>query len=283
MKPVLIAEVGCNHQGNFEIAKKLIEAAKCSDVDVVKFQKRDIGSIPKKVRDRPYISDNSFGKTYGEHREALEFTIEEHEKLKDYCELLGVEYSCSVWDGVSAKQVAKMDTKKIKIPSACNTNYVMMEWLVYNTFFDIHVSLGMSTKDEKNRLIDKMVNLWKCQKRMVFYHCVSAYPTPFRSLYLKDISSDWIRHRIQPARVGFSGHHLGIAVDIAAYTLGATYIERHFTLDRTMKGTDHAASLEPGGMKKLRRDLDCVYEALKSSDYGVKDVEIPAREKLKNG
>lgn len=257
----IIAEIGCNHQGNIETALDMIDIlANYCKVDYIKFQKRTV-----KKDDRPHPNPiNSFGKTYGEHREALEFDIEEHETLKNACEKNNVKYACSVWDLQAAKEIALINPEYIKVPSACNLDFKMLEYIENNYKGDIHVSTGMSTREELQHM---------CQyfSSYVRYHCISAYPTDFKDICLKEI---------EPG-MGFSGHHLGIAVDIAALTLGAEYIERHFTLDRTMKGTDHAASLEPGMMRKLVRDIHNVEEALTYKEKDILDCEIPNREKLK--
>ena len=282
-KPYVIAEIGCNHKGEIEIAKELIKIAKIfCNCDAVKFQKRNNKELlTKEQYNAPHPNPvNSYGGTYGEHREYLEFNVEQHGELKEYCEGIDIEYSTSVWDTTSAKEIASLHPKFIKIPSACNNHYEMLEWLADNYQGEIHVSTGMTTKDE----IDTLVTFFEGKGRnhdLVVYNCTSGYPVPFEDVCLLDINlliekySDRVKH------IGFSGHHLGIAVDIAAYTLGANVIERHYTIDRTWKGTDHAASLEPMGLRKLSRDLTAVYKALTYKKVDILSIEEEQREKLK--
>lgn len=282
-KPKVIAEIGCNHKGNVEIAKKMIRtAAIYCEADAVKFQKRcNIELLTPEQYNAPHPNPiNSYGKTYGEHREFLEFTAQQHEQLKRYCEEVGIEYSTSVWDLTSAKEIAGLNPKFIKIPSACNNHYAMLEWLCDHYKGEIHVSLGMTTHEEE----DKLIQLFESKGRgkdLVLYICTSGYPVPFADVCLLEIMRIKEKYGDRVKQIGFSGHHLGIAVDIAAYTLGASIIERHYTLDRTWKGTDHAASLEPEGVRKLKRDLMATYEALRYKDVEVLEIEAVQREKLK--
>lgn len=283
--PVVIAEIGCNHMGNLDIAiEMIITAATFCKVDAVKFQKRDNkywATIKPEVYNNPHPNPkNSFGSTYLEHREALEFNLDQHKILKDKCEEFNVIYFSSVWDLNSAKQIASLNPKMIKVPSASNNNYEMLEWLCDNFGGEIHVSTGMTTKKE----IEEIVYFFEKKQRnkdLVLYHCVSGYPVAFKDTYLLEILRLKNTYGNIVKDIGYSGHHLGIAIDVAAYTLGATYIERHFTLDRTWKGTDHAASLEPDGMRKLKRDLLATYQSLKYKDIDILDFEEAQKQKLK--
>ena len=283
IKPVVIAEIGCNHKGEFEIAKKLVKVAKdFCNADVVKFQKRNNRELLTEAQYKaPHPNPiNSYGDTYGAHREFLEFDQKQHGDLKDYCESIGIEYSTSVWDLTSAKEVAALNPAMIKIPSACNNHTEMMSWLAQNYQGDIHVSTGMTTRQE----IEDIVQLFEQFDRansLVVYNCTSGYPVPFDDVALLEIQylREKYEHRVKA--IGFSGHHLGIAIDVAAYALGAQYIERHYTLDRTWKGTDHAASLEPEGIRKLVRDLRASHKALKYKEKEILDIEQVQREKLK--
>jgi len=283
-KPLVIAEIGCNHKGDIEIAKELIKVAKIfCNVDAVKFQKRNNRELlTEEQYNQPHPNpSNSYGETYGLHREYLEFTVGQHRKLKQYCEELDIVYSTSVWDVTSAKEIASLNPSFIKIPSACNNNTIMLNWLCENYNGEIHISTGMTTKDE----IEELVQLFKVQNRnkdLVLYNCTSGYPVPFEDVCLLDIKLLIEKYSNQVKHIGFSGHHLGIAVDIAAYTLGATIIERHYTIDRTWKGTDHAASLEPMGLRKLSRDLNAVHKALTYKKQDILPIEQLQRDKLKN-
>lgn len=282
-KPIVIAEIGCNHKGDLDIAKQLIREAKIfCKADVVKLQKRNNRELlTEEQYNQPHPNPiNSYGNTYGAHREFLEFNAEQHRELKVYCESIDIEYSTSVWELASAKEIAALEPSLIKIPSACNNNFEMLSWLAENYKGEIHVSTGMTTKDE----IAEVVALFDQYKRtdsLVIYNCTSGYPVPFEDVALLEILylKEHYGHKVKA--IGFSGHHLGIAVDVAAYTLGATYVERHYTLDRTWKGTDHAASLEPEGMRKLVRDLNATHKALTYKQKEILDIEAVQREKLK--
>ena len=282
-KPFVIAEIGCNHKGNMDIAKKMIRtAAMYCEVDAVKFQKRCNKELltPEQYNAPHPNPANSYGKTYGEHREFLEFTAEQHRELKEYCEEMGIIYSTSVWDLTSAKEIAALNPVFIKIPSACNNHYEMLDWLCDHYDGEIHVSLGMTTHEEEEKLVQLFEQKGR-NKDLVIYVCTSGYPVPYQDVCLMEIERVRRSYEKRVKRLGFSGHHLGIAVDIAAYTLGASIIERHYTLDRTWKGTDHAASLEPEGVRKLKRDLMATYAALHYKEKEVLDIEEVQREKLK--
>jgi len=282
-KPKLIAEIGCNHKGDIYLAKELIMIAKVyCKADVVKFQKRNNRELlSEQEYNTPHPNPaNSYGKTYGEHREFLEFSLEQNRELKAYCEDLGVIYSTSVWDLTSAKEIASLNPEIIKIPSAINNHYRMLSWLCDNYDGELHVSTGMTTKSE----LDELVQFFKDRKRnkdVVLYSCTSGYPVPPEDVSLLEISYLREKYGQDVKHIGFSGHHLGIALDIAAYTLGATWIERHFTLDRTWKGTDHAASLEPQDLKLLVSSLKDTYNALHYKKEDVLDIEKVQRNKLK--
>ncbi|GGK17450.1 N-acetylneuraminate synthase [Yeosuana aromativorans] len=282
--PYVIAEIGCNHKGDMDIAKELIKVAKIfCNANAVKFQKRNNKELlTEEQYNQPHPNPaNSYGNTYGEHREYLEFDVSQHQELKTFCEDIGIDYSTSVWDLTSAREITSLNPNFIKIPSACNNNVKMLEWLCENYHGELHISTGMTSKDE----IDDLVNLFKKHKRnkdLVLYNCTSGYPVPFEYVCLLDINLLIEKYKNDVKHIGFSGHHLGIAVDIAAYTLGANIIERHYTLDRTWKGTDHAASLEPMGLRKLTRDLNAVYKALKFKNQDILPIEQEQRKKLKN-
>jgi len=283
-KPKLIAEAGCNHKGNFEIAKKLIETAKnFCEVDVIKFQKRNPIELlsQKQYRSQHPNPANSYGKTYGEHREFLEFTKNQHKKLKEYCDEIGIEYSSSVWDLTSAKELVAINPKMIKIGSPSNLRFDMLGYLCDEYGGEIHLSLGMTIHDEEEKII-KFFEKKKRNKDLVIYSCTSGYPVPFEDVALLEIKRIKRKFGDIIKDIGFSGHHLGIAIDPVAYALGANYIERHFTLDRTWKGTDHSASLEPDGLRRLARNLYTSHTALRYKNKEILDIEQEQRKKLKN-
>jgi len=282
-KPFVIAEIGCNHKGDIEIAKEMIKVAKIfCNVDAVKFQKRNNKELlTKQQYNQPHPNPvNAYGTTYGLHREALEFNLEQHKILKKYCEEIGVIYATSVWNLTSAKEIASLQPKFIKIPSACNNNYEMLDWLCENYKGEIHISTGMTTKNEIGDLVNFFIEKGR-NKDLVLYNCTSGYPVPFENVCLLEIKRLIDNYSKKVKHIGFSGHHLGIAVDMAAYTLGASIIERHYTLDRTWKGTDHAASLEPMGLRKLTRDLNAVNKALTYKSQDILPIEKIQRNKLK--
>jgi sialic acid synthase len=283
-KPYVIAEIGCNHKGDMEIAKELIKIAKIfCNADSVKFQKRNNKELLTEDQyNAPHPNPaNSYGDTYGAHREYLEFDVNQHAELKAYCEEIGIVYSTSVWDTTSAKEIASLNPEYIKIPSACNNNYDMLGWLCDNYKGEIHISTGMTTKGEADDLVNFFIEKGR-NKDLVLYNCTSGYPVPFEDVCLLDINLLIEKYGDKVKHIGFSGHHLGIAVDVAAYTLGANIIERHYTIDRTWKGTDHAASLEPEGLRKLCRDLKAVSKALTFKSQDILPIEQVQRDKLKN-
>lgn len=282
-KPYVIAEAGCNHMGSMEVAKDLIEtAAHFCKADAIKFQKRCPRELltPEQYNAPHPNPANSYGDTYGAHREYLEFTVEQHAQLKAWCEEAGITYATSVWDMTSAKEIASLKPRFIKIPSACNTHFEMLQWLCDNYEGEIQLSFGMTSHEEE----EKIVRLFETNDRakdLVLFNCTSGYPVPFEDVCLLEISRMREVYEDRVKAIGFSGHHLGIAVDVAAYTLGASCIERHYTLDRTWKGTDHAASLEPDDLRKLVRSLNEVHDALTYKNVEILPIEQVQRDKLK--
>ena len=282
-KPFVIAEAGCNHMGDMNIAHDLINtAAIFCKADAIKFQKR----CPKELLtpeqyNAPHPNPaNSYGDTYGAHREFLEFTVEQHAQLKKWCEEVGIIYSTSVWDMTSAKEIASLKPVFIKIPSACNTHFEMLEWLCKNYEGEIQLSFGMTSHEEEEEIVQLFEKNGRA-KDLVLFNCTSGYPVPFKDVCLLEIKRMREQYESRVKAIGFSGHHLGIAVDTAAYTLGASIIERHYTLDRTWKGTDHAASLEPDGIRRLVRDLNAVHDALTYKETEILPIEQVQRDKLK--
>ena len=281
--PRLIAEIGCNHKGDIDIAVEMIKIAKIfCEVDAVKFQKRNNRELlTEEQYNAPHPNPyHAYGATYGEHREFLEFTAEQHKFLMEKCKEFGITYSTSVWDMTSAKEIAALNPVMIKVPSACNNHYELLSWLCDNYGGEIHVSVGMTTREEEEKLV-KLFESKGRNKDLVLYSCTPGYPVPFEDVCLLEIRRLVDTYGSTVKEIGFSGHHNGIAIDIAAYTLGATVIERHFTLDRTWKGTDHAASLEPDGLRRLKRNLVATYKSLTYKSEEVLPIEAEQRNKLK--
>jgi N-acetylneuraminate synthase len=282
-KPKLISEIGCNHMGSMDIAKELIDLSKQCGATFAKFQKRNNKELlTEEQYNTPHpVPNNSYGQTYGAHREFLEFNQKQHAELKAYSEKIGIQYSTSVWDLTSAQQIIELNPLLIKVPSACNNNYPMLQVLRDLYKGEVHISFGMTTKAEEEEVVKFFEKTGQAKTRLVVYSCTSGYPVPFKDVCLLEINRLYSSFGDRVKEIGFSGHHLGISIDIAAYTLGARWIERHFTKDRTWKGTDHAASLEVPGLQKLVRDLEHNYAALKNKDIEILDIEATQREKLK--
>lgn len=272
-KPIVVAEIGCNHQGSLELAIEMIHKAAQCGASVVKFQKREPSLMPKRKALLPHPHpEHAFGRTYGKHRQTLEFTSDEHEMLKGSCEQAGVQYACSVFDIPSAEEIIAINPAYIKLGSGQTADFQLMEYVKKNWNGPIHVSLGMTTKEEREELYE----YWGIYKPgVVLYHCTSGYPIEPKDACLLEL--DELLNVCYP--IGYSGHHMGTYLDIAAFALGATYIERHFTLDRTMKGSDQAMSLEPAEMAELVAELNEVSEALQYRPRGILPIEKEVRKR----
>ena len=283
-KPKIIAEIGCNHMGQMSIAKELIDLAKEAGVGFVKFQKRNnMELLTEEQYNTPHpVLSNSYGDTYGAHREFLEFDVAQNKELKEYCDSIGIVYSTSVWDVTSAKEMVTFKPEFLKVPSACNNNFEMLKVLRDEFKGQVQLSIGMTTKEEVEEIISFFEQTNQAQSRLLIYSCTSGYPVPAEDVALLEINWLYEHYQDRVNEIGFSGHHLGVALDAAAYTLGARWIERHFTKDRTWKGTDHSASLEPQGLQKLVRDLNAIYQALHFKQSEIMPIEQVQRDKLKN-
>jgi len=253
----LVAEIGCNHMGQLNLAKLMINQAKLAGANYVKFQKRDNKTLlsDKQYRGKHPVPHNSFGETYGKHREYLEFNTKMHQKILAYCKKSKIKYSCSAWDVQSAKDISQICKDYIKVPSATNLNFELLDFLCLKYSGDIHISTGMTSEKEIDAIF-KFIKKRKRLKNLVLYSCVSAYPANIKDVCLLDIKKLGEEYGKYIKAIGFSGHHRGLSIDNCSIALGATWIERHFTFDRTAKGTDHSASLEPEGLSKLRVRLD---------------------------
>ncbi len=281
--PTLIAEVGCNHKGDIEIAKEFITTAvNFCGVHHIKFQKRNNKTLlPDSQYNTPHpVPQNSYGATYGEHRENLEFSLDQHRELKAFCGQHGVTYSTSVWDIPSLEEIISLNPDYIKIPSATNTHIELLRLACEEFPGQIHVSLGMTTHLEETQIVTLFHDTGRI-KDLVLFACTSGYPIEPTEACLFEITRLKEGYGDDVSAIGYSGHHNGIALDIAAFTLGADYIERHFTLDRTWKGTDHAASLEPDGLRRVQRDLITCFSALSKKPAEILAIEEPQRAKLK--
>lgn len=283
-KYYVVAEVCCNHMGKLEIAKKMIGiAANYCKVDAVKFQKRCVCELLTKDQyNAPHPHpENSFGETYGKHREVLEFDLDQHRELAECCKKNSITYSASVWDLTSAKEIASLQPKYIKIPSAANLNFKMLRWLCENYSGEIHLSLGMTTLMEEKQIIRMFIDSHRNQD-LVLYACTSGYPVSYTDACIMEIARLKKEYGNIVKGVGYSGHHMGIAIDGAIAALGAEIIERHFTLNQSWKGTDHVASITPRSMKELVENLNLVSQAMQYKDMDILPIERIQRNKLKN-
>lgn len=246
----VIAEIGHNHQGSVERCRELFRVAKECGVDAVKLQKRDNRSLyTRAMYDKPYDNENSFGATYGEHREALEFGRDEYLELQRYCRELCLGFFATAFDVPSADFLAGLDMPAYKIASGDLKTIPLLEH-VARIGKPMIVSTGGATMDDIQRAHDVIAPI---NPQLCFLQCTAAYPASPEELNLRVIAT--LRERFPELVVGLSDHENGIAMAVAAYVLGARVVEKHFTLNHTDKGTDHAFSLEPIGMRKLVRDL----------------------------
>lgn len=241
----IVAEIGQNHNGDVKIAKALIDQSASDGVSAVKFCKRDIKSeLTRKKYNSPYLSVNSFGDTYGKHREFLELSKEQHGELKRYAESKGLVYFASVCDKKSVDDMDELGVLMFKIASRDLTNKQLLEYIASRQR-PIFLSTGMSNLAE----VEKAVNLIKkYHNRIILLQCTSEYPAKYEDINLNVIYNFKNQFNLD---VGMSDHSPGIMVACAAAVMGACVVEKHVTLDRSMKGTDHQASLDPPGMARL--------------------------------
>ena len=279
----VVAEIGCNHMGSMEIAKELMKLAKEAGATYAKFQKRCSKELlTEEQYNEPHpVPHNAYGQTYGAHREFLEFDVEQHRELWNYGKEIGIEWATSVWDVTSAREMIQIPCDYLKVPSACNNHFEMLKVLRDEYKGIVHVSTGMTTKKEIEDVVKFFEETNQAKTRLVIYNCTSGYPVPFKDVCMLELVRLQEIYKDRVFEFAFSGHHLGICIDIAAYTLGATWIERHFTKDRTWKGTDHAASLEVPGLAKLCRDLNSTCQALTLKPTDILPIEDDQRHKLK--
>lgn len=253
----VIAEIGHNHQGSLELAKRMITSAAECGANAVKLQKRNNSKLfTKSYYNRQYSSENSFGKTYGEHREALEFGKSEYVSLAEHSKSVGVDFFATAFDFDSADFLSELDVPAFKIASGDLKNIPLITHVA-----SFGKPLFVSTGGADITAVDAAVDtLKKSGTPYCIMQCTAGYPAEWDELNLNVIST--FKERYSDDVIGFSSHDNGIAMAVAAYVLGARVIEKHFTLDRSMKGTDHAFSLEPQGMEKMIRDLKRLKVAL---------------------
>jgi sialic acid synthase len=271
----VIAEIGHNHQGDLQLCKAMITAAKEAGADAVKLQKRDNKTLyTEEFYNSPYNSENAYGATYGLHREALEFNRTQYVILQDHAEKLGITFFATAFDIPSADFLADLDVPAIKIASGDLKNHALLEY-VANLEVPIILSTGGGTME------DCITADEICQPDAIL-QCTSGYPARHEELNIAVI--DTFLDVFPDALIGFSDHSNGIAMAPIAYALGARIIEKHFTLDRTLKGTDQPFSLEPAGLRKMVRDLRRTRLALGDGIKRLYDSEVaPLAKQWKNG
>ena len=273
-KPYLIAEIGINHNGDVKIAKQLIKNAKDCGFDSVKFQKRTINIVyDEKTLDT--LRESPWGKTTREQKLGLEFEKPEYDEIDKYCKELNIDWFASAWDIESLKFLENYNLKYHKIASAMIVDHKFLNE-VAKTHIHTFISTGMSSKEN----IDNAVNIFKkndCSFELM--HCVSTYPMKIEDANL--ITIDQLKNEYN-CNVGYSGHENGVVVSLAATMLGITSLERHITLDRTMYGSDQAASLELPGMQNLSSSINKLLLSLGEPSLGkIIDEEIPIAKKLR--
>jgi N-acetylneuraminate synthase/sialic acid synthase len=247
----VIAEIGHNHQGSVEKAKEMFDVAKSSGAHAVKLQKRDNPSLyTREFFDKPYENENSFGPTYGLHREALEFDRDQYRELIDYAREIGVTFFATAFDMPSADFLAELDMPAYKIASGDLDNLPLLRH-VAEIGRPMILSTGAATLDDVRRAHDYAAEI---NPQLAVLQCTAGYPASWEELDLRVI--DTYRDLFPETVVGLSSHDNGISMPIVAYTLGARIVEKHFTLSRAMRGTDHGFSLEPQGLEKMVRDLE---------------------------
>lgn len=271
----VIAEVGHNHGGDVEVCKQLFQAAKYAGVSAVKLQKRDNRSLyTREFYDSTYNSENAFGPTYGAHREALEFGESEYRDLKQFAESLDLVFFATAFDFPSLEFLERLEVPCYKVASGDLTHVPLLR-AIAQTGKPIILSTGAGTLDDVKRAHDAIMPL---NQQLAILHCTAEYPSDHKDMNLSVIGT-YLRE-FPGAVIGLSDHDNGIAMALAAYVLGARVIEKHFTLNRAWKGTDHAFSLEPEGMRKLVRDVHRAAIAMGDGVKRVYEKEQSARIKM---
>lgn len=272
-----IAEIGQNHQGDINIAKKMVDSLKGLPVNCIKTAKRDIDTcLSEDQKNMLYNNPNSFGKTYYEHRKALELSKENFIELKNYVEKSGFDFISSFTDENSLDFLCDIGITGLKIASQRTADIELLKKTA-DTGLPVILSTGMSSLDD----VKTAVNILKNNLELHLLQCTSTYPCPEEELNLKVIPKYKELFGNYIDTVGFSGHHIGVAADVAAYMLGSEIIERHYTLERTMKGTDHPGSLELAGIKYVLNYIDQVKRAMGSENKEIQQSELPALKKLR--
>jgi len=277
----IIGEIGINHQGDINIAKRLIDIAAASGCDAVKFQKRNPDvCVPEAQKNKPR-SWQGVDMTYLEYKYKVEFGKEEYDEIDRYCKQQGIAWSASPWDLDSVDFLEQYNLPFIKIPSASLTDDALLTACV-KRFPRVIFSTGMSTEEEIDHAVDtlrKAKFYFKKTEPIGLLHCNSTYPAPINELNLSAIKT--LADKYPDFEIGYSGHEFRLGTSVAAVYLGASIIERHITLDRTMEGSDHMASVEPQGLFKLVSGIRELEQAYGDGIIKVTESEKPVREKLR--
>lgn len=276
----IIAEIGINHNGDLDIAKRLIDAAKDAGCNAVKFQKRNPEvSIPE---DQKFLFKDTpwGGMRYLHYKNRIEFEREEYDEINTYCNIVGIDWTASVWDTDSVQFMRQYSVPFIKVPSAKLTDDTLIRACFAN-FYKVIISTGMSTSSEIDHaafLIRKIIKPHKLQEAGLL-HCLSTYPAPTNELNLSAIST--LKKRYPDFEIGYSSHETNLNTASAAIYLGASIIEKHITLDKTSWGTDQAISLEPHELKTFVRNIRELEEAYGEGKLELTQSELIAKEKLR--
>ena len=271
-EPYVIAEIGINHNGSIDLCKEMIKQAVRSGVDAVKMQKRTIEEMyTQDALNVPYNKPYAFGKTYGEHKHALEFTDEQYIELQDFTHRLGCEFLVSGFDSTGFEFIEKkLDVPIHKVASPFITDYPLLKQVAeYGK--PIFLSTGMHTMEEIRASVEFVRNI---NSKLMVFHAVTMYPVPNSLVNLRILETF---KKELGTLVGYSSHDNGVVIPAAAVALGACVIEKHFTLDRTMVGPDHAASVEPRGMELIKKYSTVVHQSLGSSEREMNEHEQAAR------
>lgn len=268
----IIAEIGINHNGDLDLAKRLIDAAVLAGCDAVKFQKRT-PELCVPLQQREIMKETPWGlMTYMEYRHRVEFGQSEYEEINDYSRERNIDWFPSCWDQPSVDFIEQFEPVCYKIASASLTNDELLKHINAQGR-PIILSTGMSTMEEIHHAVSILE-----QERLLIAHCTSTYPCPPEELNLSMIRT---LHREFNCPIGYSGHEVGLQTSYATVVLGASFIERHITLDRAMWGSDQAASVEPAGLMRLVRDIRVIEKALGDGVKQVYESELPGRLKLR--
>ena len=269
----IIAEIGINHNGSLDIAKRLIDEAVTAGCDAVKFQKRTPELCTPK--DQWHLErDTPWGRmTYINYRKIIELGYDEYAAIDAYCKEKGIDWFVSCWDEESVDFMEQFNPGVYKFASASLTDFGLIE-KVKQTGKPFILSTGMSTMEEIRAAVDKFGT-----ENMLIAHSTSAYPCPPQELNLRMIET--LADLYPDTPIGYSGHETGLATTVAAVAMGACFVERHFTLDRAMWGSDQAASVEPQGMQKLVRDIRDIEQAMGDGVKRVYDSELGAMKRLR--